>query len=276
MPILLEQLPAYAANAVVRIRDELLAIFGDDLLALWLHGGTTFADRPLVRGDIDLAVVLVTLNDDEQRARAWSEDQSSRPYRARKLEKTVGDELGVGFDVTYLMVTNDGSGLVDSAFYTRRQGPPSPVDRAHWLAGQYALAHGRFPDELIEPPTEAELRHAADREIEHLERHVHEGDANNPYEATYAIWNGCRVLHTLATGSPVLSKRSAGAWGLANLPEEWHAAIHAAGRAYDGRATDEDNALLRDTMGPFVEMVRSHLPVPEERRGEQPRWSGET
>jgi hypothetical protein len=49
-------------------------------------------------------------------------------------------------------------------------------------------------------PVEALARRAP--ASEHLERHVHEGDAADPYEATYAIWNGCRVLHTLATGSP--------------------------------------------------------------------------
>jgi limonene-1,2-epoxide hydrolase len=47
---------------------------------------------------------------------------------------------------------------------------------------------------------------------------------------TYGILNGCPSLRTLSTGSPVISKRSAGSWGLEHRPEGWHAAIHAAHR----------------------------------------------
>ena len=78
-----------------------------------------------------------------------------------------------------------------------------------------------------------------------------------PYEATYAIFNGCRILRTLETGSPVISKRSAGEWGLANLPPRWHDAIHAAGRWYDGVATAEDNETAARAMAPFVDMVQT-------------------
>jgi hypothetical protein len=112
-----------------------------------------------------------------------------------------------------------------------------------------------------------------DRELEHLERHVHEGDAADPFEATYAIFNGCRILHTLETGSAVISKRSSGAWGLENLPLRWHRAIHAAGRSYDGAGSAEDIEVLRQTMGPFVDMVRQRLPRTNPRRAELPRWS---
>jgi hypothetical protein len=270
----MDHLPDYAASAADRFRQDLLAIFASDLVAIWMHGGTTFDDRSRVRGDIDLAVILSNLGADEQRARVWRDDPTSRPYRASQLPKAFRNELDLGFDVTYMVVSED-SRLVAPAFFARRQGPPSAVERAHWLAGQYVLVHGQFPEELVQPPTEAELAHELDREIEHLERHVYEGDANDPYEATYAVWNGCRVLHTLATGSPVLSKRSAGAWGLQHLPERWHPVIRAAGRSYDGEATAEDLNLLRDTMAPFVEMVRSHLPAPAERADKPPRWSGE-
>ena len=145
---------------------------------------------------------------------------------------------------------------------------------AHKAWPQYVHLHGRHAEELVVPPSEEDLRRSLSRELEHLERHVYEGDAADPYEATYAVWNGCRILHTLATGSPVVSKRSAGAWGLANLPERWHPAIHAAGRAYDGVATAEDNELLRETMPPFVEMVRERLPLTKPRPlGQPPRWS---
>jgi streptomycin 3"-adenylyltransferase len=116
------------------------------------------------------------------------------------------------------------------------------------------------------------MRRALDRELEHLERHVDEGDASDPDEATYAILNGCRILRTLETGSPVVSKRSAGDWGLENLPLRWHRVIRAAGRSYDGVASAQDIETLRVDMAPFVEMVRQGLP-PKQRRSGRPRWS---
>jgi hypothetical protein len=100
-----------------------------------------------------------------------------------------------------------------------------------------------------------------------------EGDAADPYEATYAILNGCRILHTVETGRAVMSKRSAGTWGLETLPQPWHDAIRAAGRWYDGAASPEDNEVLRVTMAPFVEMVRQRLPRTDPRRAGPPRWS---
>lgn len=145
--------------------------------------------------------------------------------------------------------------------------------RAHWLAGQYVLLYGCQPEDLVSPPTRRELRYALNRELEHLERHVAEGDATDPYEATYAIWNGCRILRTLATDDPVVSKRSAGAWALENLPGGWHAAIRAAGRSYDDGESPEDRALLATTMAPFVRMVRRHLPPVARRPSSVPRWS---
>jgi len=168
--------------AGTRLQHEVHTVLGDDVLAVWVDGGSTFPDRPRHRtSDVDMCIVVA--------------------------------------------------------------------------------------------PTRAELERALDRELEHLERHVYEGDAADPYEATYAVWNGCRILYTLATGSPVISMRSAGDWALVHLPEERHAAIRAAGRAYDDDASAADDALLARTMAPFVAMVRERLPVTGPRPPGPPRWS---
>jgi hypothetical protein len=139
--------------------------------------------------------------------------------------------------------------------------------RAHWLAGQYVQLAGPPPTAFVQPPTKGELQAALERELEHLERHVAAGDATDPYEATYAIGNGARILYALATGDPVISKRSAGAWALRSLPQGWRPVIEAAERAYDGHATPADRVVLRDQMGPFVAMVRDELG----RRRQKPR-----
>jgi hypothetical protein len=183
-------------------------------------------------------------------------------------------EFGVDFDTTFVLAEEViGDRAPTEAFQRSHRVQSWPVFRAHWLAGQYVLLQGRRPDELVIPPSARAMRVALDREIEHLERHVAEGDADDPDEATYGILNGCRILYTLETASPVLSKRGAGDWGLVHLPPRWHHAIRAAQRSYDGTPTGGDVAVLRDAMPAFVGMVRQQLPARNRRRARPPRWS---
>jgi hypothetical protein len=270
----LEQLPRVAADASLSLVEEMRAVFGADLMAAWFHGGTTFADRPRQIGDLDLSAVIAGAAPAERDPAIWSGDPESRPSRIYRAHRAIGRAHGIAFDVIYLLSSEMGGGEPPTdAFNVGRPITDWPVLRAHLLAGQYVHLHGLDPERLVVPPTRAELEHALDRELEHLERHVFEGDAADPYEATYAIWNGCRILYTLQTGSPVVSKRSAGDWGLSELPAIWHQAIRAAGRAYDGEASAEDIDILGSTMAPFVEMVRGQLPATEPRPPGPPRWS---
>ena len=133
--------------------------------------------------------------------------------------------------------------------------------------------YGAEPADVVPPPTAAELQVDLDRELEHIERHVIEGDTD-PYEATYAILNGSRILRAVETGDVAISKRAAGQWALEHLPLRWHPALEAAGRAYDGTATSDDTDLLAREMAPFVAMVRERLPAVTPRSDDAPRWSG--
>ena len=54
----LERLPAVAQMAWLSLRDELRAILGDDLVAMWAHGGTTGVDDPPHTADLDTYVIL--------------------------------------------------------------------------------------------------------------------------------------------------------------------------------------------------------------------------
>jgi len=268
MPVPLSALPDRAVEFAAAIQHILEDILGDDLVALWIHGGTTFANRPLVEGDLDLVAVVGTVTPDERDPDVWANDPASRPYRIAAETTAVTKARGASLDLMFLLA----SAPTTNTFFGRHPNTGWPVLFRHLLDGQYVPLLGPEPHDLLTPPTEAELRYALDREIEHLERHVYDGDNNDPYECTYAFFNGCRILHTLATGSPTLSKRSGGDWGLANLPPRWHAAIEAAGRNYDGVATDEDRAVMRDTMPAFVAFVREHLAATDVRDG-PPRWS---
>jgi hypothetical protein len=82
-------------------------------------------------------------------------------------------------------------------------------------------------------------------------------------------------LYAIETGDVAISKRAGAMWALERLPERWHEAIRAAARAYDAEARARDAEVLRETMAPFVAMVRQHLPLVDARGpGEPLRRSG--
>jgi hypothetical protein len=249
-------------------------VLGDDLLAVWIHGARTFPDRPKALGDLDLCVILVEVAPAERRYTQWRDDRRSRPRRLAEARHSLSARHGVELSPSYLLAEEIAASEPPFAFTPRRHHVGWPFERTHFLAGQYVHLHGSAPDQLVSPPSWDEICHALDRELEHLERHVHEGDHTIPYEAAYATLNGCRILYTFHTRSPVISKRSAGTWGLDNLPAVWHAPISAAGRVYDGEATREDNELLAETMAALVAIARTQLPPTEARPPGPPRWAG--
>ena len=132
------------------------------------------------------------------------------------------------------------------------------IDRAHWLAGRYALLHGLEPRAIVPTPSTDEIALALASELEHLERHVAAGDTD-PYEATYALLNGSRIVRAVETGDVAISKREAGAWGVEHLGDRWRPALEAARRNYEGRASAAEVDLLAREMAPFVAMVRQRL-----------------
>jgi hypothetical protein len=261
--ISLDDLPPMARAAWADLRDRLVAILGDDLVAMWAHGGTVSTGDPPHAGDLDTYVVIARRPD------------AATVALIEEAHATTEETHGVEWDVEYI--------LADAAW---RDEPPShawrersrdtswAIHRSHWLDGRYVLLHGAGPAEVVPPPTPEVVISELDRELEHIERHVHEGDTD-PYEATYAHLTGCRILHALATGNVAISKRAAGDWGLEHLPAAWHEALRAAIRTYEGRGSVEDAALLAAGMERFVDFVRAHLPPTTERRpGWIPRWSG--
>ena len=249
-------------TAWIGLRDELRAILSDDLVAMWAYGGTIAVDGPPRGGDLDTHVIVSRQPDEETVRRIdAAHDSGARAH-------------GIEWDVWYLLAEDARrSDPPRHAFRSDRRDTSWAIHRAHWLAGRYALIHGPEPSEIVRAPTWAELEPELSRELEHIERHVVEGDTD-PYEATYAILNGSRILRSIETGDVVISKRAAGSWALAHLPARWHEAVRAATRTYDGDAAPGDAALLAADMAPFVAFVRTRLPANDRPADALPRWSG--
>ncbi|HUG55635.1 MAG TPA: aminoglycoside adenylyltransferase domain-containing protein [Candidatus Limnocylindrales bacterium] len=248
MSVPLAELPAAAVVAWVRLRDELRAIVrGDELVALWGHGSRAFPDPPLRLGDIDAWAVL------ERPVGAGT------ARRIRSAHHAIERELAVDLDVGYILARDAARRDVPrDLLRSDAHHATWALHRAHWLAGRHVLLHGKAPERIVRPPTWAELERALRSELEHLERHVAAGD-DDPYEASYAILNGSRLLKSIASRDVAISKRAAGRWALEHVPDRWHGAIRAALRSYDGKAKATDAAALRATMAPFVAFVKERL-----------------
>ena len=242
----LEHLPEEARNAWLRLRDELSAILGDDLVAIWAYGSTVGSDRPQRPADLDTHVVITSRPDAET---------------ARRIGLATEGVLGEDQEWDAWFITLDDARRREHpphAFLDGRVDESWGLHRAHWLAGRFVLIHGPDPTRVVMAPTWGELETDLQAELEHLERHVQAGDTD-PYEAAYAVLNGSRILRSLETRDVVLSKREAGTWALGHLPDRWHPTIQAALRAYDGQATPEEVELLARDMEPFVTMVRARV-----------------
>lgn len=260
----LQELPPTARVAWSDLRDRLRSVLGDDLVAMWAHGGTTSIGDPAHAGDLD-TYVIVSSRPDEPTAR-----------RIEESHAVTAEAHSVEWDAWYVLADDARSSDRPShAWREGRRDTSWAIHRAHWLAGRYVNLHGAHPEGVVREPTWDELRGELDRELEHVERHVVEGDTD-PHEATYAILTGSRILRALAMRDVVISKRAAGTWAVDHLPERWHAALQTALRTYDGQGTAAaEKHLLATEMAPFVSFVREHLPPPTDRPpAALPRWSG--
>jgi hypothetical protein len=259
----LDRIPTSARTAWLALRSELQRILQDDLVAMWAFGGTVSLDDPAHAGDLDTYVILARQPDE------------ATAGEIEGAQDAIASDQGVEWDAWYVLANAArGADPPRHAWREERRDTSWAINRAHWLSGRYANLHGPEPSELVRAPSWEELETELDRELEHIERHVVEGDTD-PYEASYALLNGSRVLYALETHDVALSKRAAGTWALEHLPAHWHPALIAATRTYDGHPSDGDAALIAEEMAPFVAFVAERMPRTDDRPEDAlPRWSG--
>ena len=262
-PVSIDDVPVVARTAWLELRDELRGIVGADLVAIWAYGGTTAVTDEPHAGDLDTYVILGRKPD------------GATADRIDAAQAAIARDRGVEWDTWYVLEADARrEEPPPHAFREGRRDTSWAINRAHWLDNRYVALYGPSPSAMVTPPSRAELSSELDRELEHVERHVVEGDTD-PFEATYAFLNGSRILYAVETGNVATSKAAAGAWALEHLPAHWHPALQAARRAYVGQETPADVELLAAEMAPFVAFVRERLPALDDRPDDAlPRWSG--
>jgi hypothetical protein len=247
MTVPLEALPEAVRAACGDLRDGLRSVLGEQLVALWVYGAVTFDDRPRRPGDVDTHAVV---------------GSPLAPQAAGivdGLHESIGRDRGVEWDSWYILEPDMPSSRPPAhALRSNFLDGAWALHRAHWLAGQYVLLHGRAPSELVRPPTWAQLEEALRNELAYIEGVVQRGPLDAEH-AAYVVWNGCRIIYSTRTRDVVVSKRAAARWALDHTPASWGGAILAAGRAYDGRLRPGDAPLLQAAVDPIVAAVRVAL-----------------
>src|SRR5262245_21090089 len=129
-----------ARTAWTRLRDELVAILGDDLVAVWAYGGTASAPESAPLGHLD-TFTIVRGPVDEGTARAIAD-----------AEATIAGDLGVDWDAWYAVEAVARETAMPRHAWRDRLNESWAIDRAHWLAGRVVVLHGAHPAEIVSPP----------------------------------------------------------------------------------------------------------------------------
>jgi hypothetical protein len=245
MGVRFDELPVAVRLGWGALRDELVALLGENLVALWVYGAVAFEGHAFRSGDVDThGVVREALPRDTCKAIGEVHASTSRDF-------------GLEWDSWYVLERDMAGGRPPAhALHETLIDHSWALHRAHWLAGQYVSLHGREPLDLVQPPAWAELEEALRSEFSFIERIVEKG-RREAAEAAFVVWNGCRILYSLETRDVVVSKRAAARWALAHLPGSWHAAIRAAGHVYDGTPEPGEESSLEAAVLPIVAAVRS-------------------
>lgn len=234
-----------ARSAAARLRDGLVEILADDLLAIWLYGGQlNLGGSP---GDVDLHVVVEREFDDQQLT------------AIRSLQDAIRRDLGIEeLDAWYVQhgEATSAQGPRDLNWHEEVHDENWALKRAHWWAGAYVLIFGLPPEDIVLrprwPEIEAELLAQAAAAVTEVA-----GDCPEPAALTLRL---CRVAFSLTTREVVHSKLDAAR----SISKELSAAsrdhVAAAVRTYGQAPQPGDATLIREGMRAFHRELTTLLP----------------
>ncbi len=221
-----------ALAIATRVKDEVVDLLGDDVVAVWHYGSAVFG-HPFI--DVDMHTLL-----------------RRKPDKAEQDElNAIHDRSGADIDGWFILL-DDARGTKDPFHLAPRREPISDehwaLHRAHWLAGRCVVLHGLSPSEVVVAPKWEELEATLHHELDH---------ERTP--GAYGVLQLCRVWASIETKDVVRSKLDSAAWALERLNPEHHGIVEAAGRFYRQEPLAEDEALLSERFAAFRSHVRDHL-----------------
>jgi hypothetical protein len=213
-------------------------ILGEKLVAAYVHGAMAFPEAGAT-GDLDVHVILGGPLGESEKA------------GLNDLHATLARDfppLGAGLDCYYILL-EEARGTSPP----RHQLLPGIVDNSwvlhceHMRAGRCIVLHGPDPRQVCPAASWTELARALQGELDYVERHLVDYPA-------YCVLNLCRLMYSFDTRDVVISKRASARWAWDAFPH-WRPHIEAATRSYDGRATAQDQELLRSEVKSLFEFA---------------------
>lgn len=239
-------------QALEALRGGVLAVLGERLIGLYLHGSLAGGDFNPRRSDIDfLAVTDGSLTSPvvAQLAAMHAQLAVSGLFWIKKMEGSYIPQNELRrYDPTH---ANHPALRVDGSFDIDHHASDWIIQRAIIRERGIALI-GPHPRTLIDPVSPEEIRQAA----RGILREWWQPMLDDPYRLrdreyqAYAVLTMCRSLYTLETGQ-VTAKSAAAHWAAERLGETWHGVIQRALAWPDGSQPDELDqtlALLRLTL----------------------------
>ena len=226
---------------MIRLRDELPAILGDELLAIWLYGGQLLPQGS--PGDVDGHVVLAR------------EPSAGELVGVRSLHSAIRREFGVQeLDVWYVLRSEAAtrSSPRDVNWHEEARDENWALKRAHWYAGAYVLVFGLRPTELVPKPAWSEVEGEL---LAQLER-ARDGFERSPLLASLTL-RLCRVVRTLSTREVVQTKLEAAKALLPELSAASQQHVSAALRVDRGVPEPKDSELMRSSAAEFYAEIRA-------------------
>lgn len=229
----------YTAEAVAEeLRDALLQLIGDDVVAIWLYGASVFG-HPFI--DVDLHIIVKR----ELPRDTWSAIHSIQLDLARRAGYARED-----LDFWYISL-DDARGTANP----RHLGPWTNglvdehwvLHRAHWRVGRCRVIHGLGPREVVRPPEWNELARVLWREL------------RSPEPSAYWVLQLCRVWASLETQDVVRSKLDSARWALQRLGDEHHAVVREAMRHYERGADSSSMDVIRERFPALLAEVRRRV-----------------
>lgn len=227
------------------IAREYQAILGDNLRGVYAHGSMAFGCFDPAQSDMDFLVVVEQPPTEEQKARMLEIllllDEHA-PAKGFEMSVVLAKDCAVPVHPVpfclHFSNAHKAACQQDVMGYVARMKGEDPDLAAHFTVTRAVgkTIWGAPVKEIFGEVKREDYLASILGDVENAVEDVRE----NP---VYVILNLCRVLAAWREGA-VLSKEQGGAWGLANLPEEYHGVIRAALTAYqtgdactvDGRA----------------------------------------
>jgi predicted nucleotidyltransferase len=218
----------YVNDVLAPLAEGIGAIFGDNLIGLYLTGSLSYGDFDPKRSDIDLFAVVKSQATGDQLERLKSLHQQTEidyPHWATRIESQY---VPIHLFSTVLPPTEARPYYGDGVFY-------DDADYGNeWIINNYLLVEHAITliglpfSTLIDPIDFREVQKACIRDVfREWEPKIREtAYLENGHYQSYLVLNLCRILYTVLHGETG-SKRVSAAWVKANFPQ-WTELIEAA------------------------------------------------